>query len=214
YLAKSGAANKLLRNDGGGVFTDVTNDALGDIYNGVGVAWGGYDLDGDLDLYLANYGAGPLASNKLFRNDTANGNHWLHVKRVGTISNRFGVGARVQVVAGGTTQIREVSGGAGNQSSSAMMAQFGLGAATSLTALAVHWPTGATQIVNPLPRLDGTVTVTEVSTTDAQPSPAPRLTLELARPNPVRGELRAWFTLPGSEPATMELIDVAGRRVA
>jgi hypothetical protein len=46
--------------------------------------------------------------------------------------------------------------------------------------------------------------------TDAAPL---RLSLEGARPNPTRGALRVWLTLPSHEPATLELIDVAGRRV-
>ncbi|HEY6196500.1 MAG TPA: IPT/TIG domain-containing protein [Candidatus Eisenbacteria bacterium] len=41
-----------------------------------------------------------------------------------------------------------------------------------------------------------------------------RLALAGAQPNPARGEIRAWFTLPSREPARMELFDVAGRRVA
>jgi hypothetical protein len=40
-----------------------------------------------------------------------------------------------------------------------------------------------------------------------------RLSLEGARPNPTRGALRVWFALPSREPATLELIDVMGRRV-
>jgi hypothetical protein len=40
-----------------------------------------------------------------------------------------------------------------------------------------------------------------------------RLTLEVARPNPARGALRVWFTLPGLEPATLDVVDVTGQRV-
>ena len=39
------------------------------------------------------------------------------------------------------------------------------------------------------------------------------LALEGAHPNPAAGALAVWFTLPSREPATMELIDVSGRRV-
>jgi hypothetical protein len=49
-------------------WNDVTSGALGDPGDGTGVAWGDYDGDGHLDLYLANDGA-----NKLLRNDGAGG---------------------------------------------------------------------------------------------------------------------------------------------
>jgi hypothetical protein len=66
YLAKYySGANRLIRNDGGGAFTDVTSGPLGDTGEGMGVAWGDYDNDCDLDLYLVNNGQ----DNKLFRND-------------------------------------------------------------------------------------------------------------------------------------------------
>ncbi len=42
---------------------------------------------------------------------------------------------------------------------------------------------------------------------------APRLSLEGARPNPAGSELTVAFTLPDVGPATLELVDVAGRRV-
>ena len=39
------------------------------------------------------------------------------------------------------------------------------------------------------------------------------LALEGTLPNPVSGVIRAWFTLPGTGRATLDLVDVAGRRV-
>jgi uncharacterized repeat protein (TIGR01451 family) len=43
---------------------------------------------------------------------------------------------------------------------------------------------------------------------------ASRLALEGARPNPARGVISVAFSLPNTERATLELIDIAGRRVA
>ncbi len=55
YLAHDFSPNQLFRNDGSGVFTDVT-EATGtaDIGFGMGVAWGDYDNDGAQDLYVTN----------------------------------------------------------------------------------------------------------------------------------------------------------------
>jgi hypothetical protein len=55
----------LYRNDRGWKFTDVTEPAgLGDTGHGLGVTAGDYDSDGDLDLYLNNFGP-----NVLYRNN-------------------------------------------------------------------------------------------------------------------------------------------------
>lgn len=58
-------ANALYRNDGAWTFTDVTaQSGLGNAEHGLGVAAGDYDGDGDLDLYVSNYGP-----NALYRNN-------------------------------------------------------------------------------------------------------------------------------------------------
>ena len=58
--------NRLFKNDGSGTFTEVGAAAgVDDGGDGRGGAWGDYDGDGDLDLYVANV----VAANKLYSND-------------------------------------------------------------------------------------------------------------------------------------------------
>jgi hypothetical protein len=57
--------NVLLRNDGNGVFVDVTPALLGLTDRSQGATWGDYDNDGDLDLFVTNW----LAGDRLFRNE-------------------------------------------------------------------------------------------------------------------------------------------------
>ena len=55
YVANDFAKNHLLRNEGEGVFVDVTAPTeTADIGFGMGAAWGDYDNDGDQDLYVTN----------------------------------------------------------------------------------------------------------------------------------------------------------------
>lgn len=63
-----GGSNRLLRNDGGGVFTDVTTASLGTDLQTRDAAFIDYDNDGDLDLFIVN----AFAPNLLFRNDNGN----------------------------------------------------------------------------------------------------------------------------------------------
>jgi len=73
YLVQSGSlrddgeqpANRLYRNDGPGVFTDITasSNAGGSGY-GIGVAAGDYDNDGLTDLYVTNIGPDTMLRNR------------------------------------------------------------------------------------------------------------------------------------------------------
>ncbi len=150
------ADNVLWRNDGvdvgnpdGWLFTDVTDALLADDGGqGATAAWGDFDLDGDLDAALANWDA--AHSNRLFRNDQATGNHWLHVSLRGHASNSFALGARVRIVAGGASIARELHGGEGYLSQNSHMLEFGLGAATFVDTLEIRWPSGLVQTVTGL----------------------------------------------------------------
>lgn len=62
----SNLPDKLFRNDGGGAFTDVTPVSMTNWDYTQGCAWGDYDNDGDLDIYVTN---GANEANKLYRNN-------------------------------------------------------------------------------------------------------------------------------------------------
>ena len=88
--AETPPTNALYRNDGGFRFTDVTESAgVGDPGYGLGVVAGDYDNDGDMDLFLNNYGG-----NVMYRNN-GDGTFSDATKQSGTsdASNKVGAGA-------------------------------------------------------------------------------------------------------------------------
>jgi hypothetical protein len=93
--------NSLLRNNGDGTFTDVTFESgLGEVhYPTQTAAWGDYDLDGDLDLYIGNESGKALrfddgtdddatAPCQLFRND-GNGRFTDVAREAGVMNLRY-----------------------------------------------------------------------------------------------------------------------------
>ena len=149
--------NVLLQNQGNGTFVDVS---LGSGAADPGVGRGGVYLDfnddGCLDLFLANYGQRA----RLLRNVCDHGNNWLELRTVGTASNRDGIGARITVVAGGTSQTREVSAGASSMSQSMLATHFGIGKAEVAEYVVIRWPSGVVQTLIDVPA-NQQLTVTE-----------------------------------------------------
>jgi hypothetical protein len=132
-------ANVLFRNEQDGTFSDVTAALGGGLFDGRGVAFADFDLDGDLDLCVTADAGEP---NKLWENVTNNGNHWVTFDLVGIDSNRTAFGARIEVTTDLGTVVKEVSGGAGRGSCNDPPVEFGLGQATSIQQVRVYWPSG------------------------------------------------------------------------
>lgn len=134
---------QLLRNLGNGKFADFSAEAGLRAVKPVsarGGAYGDFDNDGDVDLAISIMDAAPL----LLRNDAAQRTpaaHWLRLKLQGVKSNRAGIGARVQVSAGGRTQTASPRAGESYLSSHDPRLHFGLGAAMSADVV-VAWPSG------------------------------------------------------------------------
>lgn len=140
--------NVLLRNRGDGTFVDVS---LASGADDPGVGRGGvyldFNNDGCVDLFVSNLGQGA----RLFENMCVSGNNWLVVKTVGTTSNREGIGARITVEAGDTTQIREISSGRSSLGQNMLGAHFGLGSATVVDTVSIRWPSGEVQTLTGVP---------------------------------------------------------------
>jgi hypothetical protein len=62
-------------------------------------------------------------------------------------SNRDGIGSEVKVVARGLTQYDTVRSGGSYLSSSDLRLHFGLGSATEIDRLELHWPSGQTDTI-------------------------------------------------------------------
>ncbi|MCP4213504.1 MAG: hypothetical protein GY765_02555, partial [bacterium] len=134
-----------------------------------------YDRDGDVDLYGINYSH----TDRLYRNDTS-GNNWLHLRLKGTLSNSFGLGARVTLTAeinGQTvTQVRQLSGQNFKVQHESIV-WFGLGDATQVAELKITWPSGNVQVFNNLP-------VNRLQVIHESPNPGPsEASLMLMSPN-------------------------------
>lgn len=203
--------NKLMRNDGAMGFVDYSPQLLSNSDGGQGAAWADYDDDGDLDLYLANNGQ----ANCLFKNLGFPGAHnWLKVRLEGSTSNRSGIGARIRIVAGGASQIREISGGFGYGSQEPLIAHFGVGAATTIDTVEVTWPAGGTQ------RVYGALAQTVISLHESSytgvdrsdPAPAAYCVYP-AIPNPFNPVTQIRFDLPVASLVNLRIYSIGGRLV-
>jgi enediyne biosynthesis protein E4 len=138
--------NLAYRNEGDLRFTDVS-EAWG--LDHVGVSFGAvladFDGDGDLDLVFSNYEGTITAC----RNDSTTGNRLLLDLR-GTRSNRFGLGARVEMESASGRQVRELVLGRGYLSASEPVAHFGLGEDPAAERITIRWPSGHVQVVENL----------------------------------------------------------------
>lgn len=133
--------NQLFLNDQGIRFSENLDAAIAQQKVSRGTAFGDIDNDGDIDVVISNLKDAPT----VLRNDGGNASQWLSVKLIGTDCNRDAIGARVTVVSGDLTQMREVKSGSGYLSQNDLRLHFGLGAATSVDTLTVRWLCGRVQ---------------------------------------------------------------------
>jgi enediyne biosynthesis protein E4 len=138
------AQRPLLYENTGGRFRDISKEsgpALQLERVGRGVAVADFDNDGALDIAVSTVDQAPM----LLRNQATPRGNWLAIAAQGRKSNRFGLGARVTIEAGGTVQVREINNAASYQSSNDVRLHVGVGAAKTIDRIEILWPGGAKQ---------------------------------------------------------------------
>jgi hypothetical protein len=117
-------ANQLYLNDGSGTFTDIASkqpQLQCSTVRTKGTAFADVDNDGDLDLYVVNWGA----ENKFYLNGQ-NDKNWLKVKAVGSLSNKDAIGARISLYEGKKLlAVREVGSATGFCAQEPLVQHFG-----------------------------------------------------------------------------------------
>jgi hypothetical protein len=141
-----GQQAQLFVGDGKGKFRDASASSGGYFHElrvGRGLAVADFDNDGQPDLAFSHNG-GPVA---LLHNRTETDRGWLHLELVGDgiKSNRNAIGARVEVEAGSSRQVRFVVGGGSYLSASDRRLLIGLGSAAKADRVTVLWPSGRRQ---------------------------------------------------------------------
>ena len=137
----SPAPNVLFRNAGDQNFEKTSEGTpLSSPFGGYGTACLDVNGDGNLEILVAN--SSDDDSNQLFQNNTANSNHWISMKAIGTNSNKLGIGTRFTIETGDQVFTDQVSAGSGYASQNSQRIHFGLGQMNLVETVTIHWPSG------------------------------------------------------------------------
>ncbi|HEX8746828.1 MAG TPA: CRTAC1 family protein, partial [Pyrinomonadaceae bacterium] len=174
----TGKGLRLERNVGDG-WTDVTERAIASGTAGARpgarlFAAGDIETDGDTDI-VALSSSGSLT---IARNDGGNSNQSLRVTLTGKVSNRSGIGAKVEARAGSLMQKLETYSASPAPAPADIL--FGLGKRISADAVRVLWPAGIVQAETEMPGAQaggaaGKASVLRVTELDRKPSSCPYL---------------------------------------
>jgi len=168
-------------------------------------AFGDFDGDGDVDIYVTQSYRDP---GRMYRNNNE-GNHWLHVKVVGTLSNTDALGAKVYVTTPDGTQMREVRSQTGWCSDS-LPVEFGLGTHTKADTVDIRWPSGQWQSLHNV-SADQLLTVEEGDMSWATMWGDIRRTALLQNfPNPFNPDTWIPFVLGEDAVVTLNIFDISG----
>jgi hypothetical protein len=145
----------------------VEGTGLAEVMPSRGLAVGDLFNDGHMDAVVNNMDSVPA----LLLDVDPNHNHWVAFSLVGgPKSPRDAIGATLYLNANGMRQRGDIFSGGSFASTSDMRPHFGLGSASKVDSLEVHWPSGAIEQFA-VPEIDRIVTIKEGQ---GKPSAAPK----------------------------------------
>ena len=136
------------QNDNGERFDDVSSTTLPaeilheDAFT-AGVAASDYDLDGDVDVFIASGGA----ADYLLNNDSEDQGHYLTMVLESGTGRQPTLGARLQIRTSDGEQIREHIVAMAGGTVYGDLLHFGLGASDRIQELTIDWPSGQRQVL-------------------------------------------------------------------
>lgn len=208
--------DKLYRNNGDGTFSDISNTIAPDSNHiSRGFAFGDVDNDGDIDLVpIPGLLTVSVDTHKvpLYQNNLNNTNNWLQVSLEGVISNRDAYGAQIKIYINGQSWIHEIDGGSSHASQHSTIAHFGLGSATIVDSLVIHWPNGLIETVSniaPNQRLY----LTEGTITNTSNNIHQTLGQLIAAPNPANQQLLLRYNLHQQQTAQLSIWNALGQEI-
>jgi len=217
FMTKQNAQNVLFKNNGGTSFTKVTNEPDLQVgTNSVANAWGDFNNDGKLDLFVTNNRID--AVNNLYQNIGPLGNR-LTIKLKGCFtlwgnSNYNAIGARIVIRDGNTKIIREVSGGMGMGSQDMFWQHIGLGNITNVDTVTILWPSGNIQTLKNVAS-NQTIFIDECFVNVENPTATTPSKYELLQnyPNPFNPSTKIKYQIPKSAFVTLKIYDNLGHEI-
>ena len=141
----SGSSAQLFINNRDSTFTEIQNVFSGNMQS---FALGDLNNDGYVDVfsgYAFGFNNPSTVKDKAWINEGGD-NNFLAVNLTGVISNKNGIGARVEMYGEWGMQIREVRSGESYGIMNSTTQYFGLGLAESVDSIIVKWPSGLSQV--------------------------------------------------------------------
>ncbi len=142
--------NLAFRNLGDLQFSDASHTwGLDHVGMSYGSVFGDLDRDGDLDAIVVNVDE-PVS---IYQNNTTNGerqqamSHYLSLRFLGSVSNRFGIGSVVRIRTSAGSQMRLLNSGSGFMACGEALVHFGLGDVATVEVVEVTWPSGRRQVL-------------------------------------------------------------------
>ena len=138
FAGSDPVTSTFFENEGDGTFSQPDAGFEGDTVTSFNNATGDFNNDGYPDMMVVN--TAPYNS-QLWQNSGGN-NHWIKIRLEGVLSNRDGIGSRIELWAGGQYQMKYTHCGIGFLGQNSETLIFGLGANSSADSILITWPTG------------------------------------------------------------------------